>query len=61
MRRGCLYRFAGILREVANALIGSFTNSTLDGAADCSTVGARGDVHDNFSLVDHSAEATPQS
>ena len=38
MRRGCLYRFARILREVVNALIGSFTNSTLDGAADCSTL-----------------------
>ena len=38
MRRGCLYRFARILREVANALIGSFTISTLDGAADCSTL-----------------------
>ena len=38
MRRGCLYRFARILREVANALMGSFTNSTLDGAADGSTL-----------------------
>jgi hypothetical protein len=38
MRRGCLYRFARTLREVANALIGSFKNSTLDGAADCSTL-----------------------
>ena len=38
MRRGCLYRFARIFREVANALIGSSTNSTPDGAADCSTL-----------------------
>jgi hypothetical protein len=38
MRRGCLYRFARIFREVANALIGSFRNCTPDGTADCSTL-----------------------